>query len=216
MNLTRLMALGTLALYGPTHGHQIRRLADVSNAGEWSGVSPGALYRELRLMEGEGLVEALRTEQIGRRPARTVYAITGDGRLELGALRVQAIRSMDYGPDGLGVALTFAFEGADREELRDLLRARRDRCAISARELETQRERGLAAGYLTPVEAAVMRRGVLHAEAEVAWHDDFDKLLAALPGEQPEGPAWGLSRHAGWRAPSPAGSARSRRSAGWT
>lgn len=210
------MALGTLARSGPTHGHQIRRLVDVCNAGEWSGVSPGALYRELRLMEGEGLVEALRTEQVGRRPARTVYAITADGRLELGALRVQAVRGMDHGPDALGVALTFAFEGADREELRELLRARRDRCAIGARELDATRERGLAAGYLTPVEAAVMRRGVLHADAEVAWHDDFDKLLAGLPGEQPEGPAWGLSRRAGSRARSPAESARSRRSAGWT
>jgi DNA-binding PadR family transcriptional regulator len=193
VNLTRLMALGTLARYGPTHGHQIRRLADVCNAGEWSGVSPGALYRELRLMEGEGLVEAVRTEQVGRRPARTVYAITAGGQLELGALRVQAVRGMDHGPDALGVALTFAFEGADREELRDLMRARRDRCEIGARELDAARERGLAAGYLTPVEAAVMRRTALHAEAEVAWHDDFDKLLAALPAgpARPARPAEG-------------------------
>jgi len=175
------MALGTLARYGPTHGHQIRRWAEVTNAGEWSGVSVGALYRELRSMEGEGLVQALRTEQVGRRPARTVYAITGEGHLELGSLRVQAIRSMDTGPDPLGVALTFAFEGADREEVRDLLRARRERCAIGAMEIEANRERGLAAGYLTPVEAAVMRRAVLRVEAEVAWHDDFDKLLATLP-----------------------------------
>jgi hypothetical protein len=132
-------------------------------------------------MEGEGLVRALRTEQVGRRPARTVYAITTDGELELGSLRVQAIRSLEHGPDMLGVALTYAFDGADRDELRDLLRARRDRIAIGARELDAARERGLAAGYLTPVEAAVMRRGVLHANTDVAWHDDFDKLLAEAP-----------------------------------
>ena len=58
MNLTRLMALGTLARYAPQHGHQIRRLADLTNVGEWGGVAVGALYRELRAMEGEGLVEA--------------------------------------------------------------------------------------------------------------------------------------------------------------
>ena len=68
MNLTRLMALGTLARYGPQHGHQIRRLADLTNVGEWGGVSAGALYRELRSMESEGLVETVRTEQVGRRP----------------------------------------------------------------------------------------------------------------------------------------------------
>ncbi len=175
------MALGTLDRYGPTHGHQIRRLAELTNAGEWSGVSVGGLYRELRLMEGEGLVEALRTEQIGRRPARTVYAITPDGTTELASLRVHAIRSMEWGQDAMSVALTFAFEGADRGELRDLLRARRDRFAISARELEATRQRGSSAGYLTPVEAEVMRRAVMHAEAEVTWHDDFDKLLADMP-----------------------------------
>ena len=94
MNLTRLMALGTLARYGPQHGHQIRRLAEVTNVGEWGGVSVGALYRELRAMEREGLVEQIRTERVGRRPARTVYQITGEGRLELTALRDQAIRPL--------------------------------------------------------------------------------------------------------------------------
>lgn len=192
MNLTRLMALGTLARNGPTHGHQIRRLAEVARAGEWSGVSVGALYRELRLMEAEGLVEAVRTEQVGRRPARTVYAITSDGGMELAALRVQAIRSMDTGPDALGVALTFTFDGADRDELRDLLRARRERLAIGARELESARERGVTAGYLTPVESAMMRRGVLLAETDVSWHDMFDQLLAALPPG--DGPAPSLCR----------------------
>src|SRR5262250_994935 len=105
MNLTRLMALGTLARYGPQHGHQIRRLAEVTNVGEWGGVSVGALYRELRAMEREGLVERVRTEQVGRRPARTVYAVTGEGLLELGMLREQAIRSIHWWPDPLGVAL---------------------------------------------------------------------------------------------------------------
>src|SRR5579875_1806477 len=117
MNLTRLMALGTLASHGPLHGHQIRRLAEVSDDGRWGGVSVGALYRELRLMEGEGLIRAIRTEQVGRRPARTVYSITGEGKLELALLRERAFRSQEVGPDPLGVALTFAMHGADRQQV---------------------------------------------------------------------------------------------------
>src|SRR6516225_4522792 len=105
MNLTRLMVLGTLAVHGPRHGHEIRRLAELTNVGEWGGVSVGALYRELRVMETESLVEAVRTEQVGRRPARTVYQITGDGRIELVTLRDRAIRPTEIGPDPLGVAL---------------------------------------------------------------------------------------------------------------
>src|SRR6185437_4563453 len=178
MNLTRLMALGTLVRYGPQHGHQIRRLADLTDVAEWGSVSVGALYRELRAMEHEGLVECLRTEQVGRRPARTVYAITGEGRLERTALRAHALAEQEMCPDALGVALIFAVDGMDRQQLRDALRARRDRLAISGRELAADRERGLARGYLSPLESATMRRGEMHIETEVRWHDDLDALLA--------------------------------------
>jgi DNA-binding PadR family transcriptional regulator len=178
MNLTRLMALGTLARYGPQHGHQIRRLADLTDVGEWGGVSVGALYRELRAMEREGLVEALRTEQVGRRPARTVYAVTLEGRVELTSLRAHAITTTDTAPDALAVALIFAVDDIDRQELRDALRTRRDRLVISGRELAADRERGLARGYLSPLESATMRRGEMRIETEVRWHDEMDALLA--------------------------------------
>jgi DNA-binding PadR family transcriptional regulator len=178
MNLTRLMALGTLVRYGPQHGHQIRRLADLTDVAKWGGVSVGALYRELRAMEREGLVETLRTERVGRRPARTVYAITGEGRLELTTLRAHALAEMETGPNALAVALIFAVDGMDREELRGALRARRDRLAIVGRELAADRERGLARGYLSPLESATMRRGEMHVETEVRWHDELDALFA--------------------------------------
>lgn len=178
MNLTRLMALGTLARYGPQHGHQIRRLADLTDVGEWGGVSVGALYRELRAMEREGLVETLRTEQVGRRPARTVYAMTEEGRLELINLRTHALSELESGPNALAVALIFALDDIDREELRDIMRARRDRLEISGRALAAERERGVAKGYLSPMESAAMRRGEMHIETEVRWHDEFDALFA--------------------------------------
>jgi DNA-binding PadR family transcriptional regulator len=179
MNLTRLMALGTLARHGPQHGHQIRRIAEVTNVGEWGGVSVGALYRELRVMERDGLVERIRTEQVGRRPERTVYALTDDGRLELLTLRDRAIRLVDTASDPFGVAFMFAFADEDRDELRGMLRARRDRLAITGRELADDRRRGLAQGHLNPLEAASMRRGEMHIEAEVRWLDEMDKLFAA-------------------------------------
>ena len=182
MNLTRLMVLGVLAQHGPRHGHEIRRMAEVTNVGEWGGVSVGALYRELRLMEAEGLVEEVRTEQVGRRPARTVYSITGEGQLELAMLREKAVRSMHWGPDPLGVALTFG--DTDPEELADWLRARRDMYAITCTQIEAERERLVAKGYLGPLPAAVMRRAQLHAETEVRWHDEFAKILAELPATE--------------------------------
>ena len=192
MNLTRLMVLGTLARHGPRHGHEIRRLAELTDVGEWGGVSVGALYRELRAMESEGLVETVRTEKVGRRPARTVYAITDEGWLELAVLRERAVRGTHGGPDPLGVALTFGGAGVDREELRSWMRGRRDLLAIAATQIEAERQRLVAKGYLGPVAAAVMRRGQMHAETEVRWHDEFAKILAELPaGEDFADQAWG-------------------------
>lgn len=183
MNLTRLMALGILARSGPSHGHHIRRVADLTDVGEWGGVSVGALYRELRAMEREGLIEAARTEKVGNRPERTVYAITDEGRLELTTLREQAIKPpLASGPDPLGVALLFAADGLDREQLRRTLRARREMLAIWVAEVTAERAELIAKGYLDVLAAAVMRRGIAHAEAEVRWHDELDATLAGPGG----------------------------------
>ena len=180
MNLTRLMALGILARSGPSHGHHIRRVADVTNVGEWGGVSVGALYRELRAMEREGLVEAARTEKVGNRPERTVYAITDEGQLELTTLREQAIRPLESGPNPLGVALTFAAAGMDRE------RAAPDPAGPAGHAGDPgRRGRSPTATSWSPREASTcsraadIRRGILHTEAEIRWHDELDAELAA-------------------------------------
>lgn len=183
MNLTRLVVLGALAKQGNLHGHQIRRWAETTGVGYWGGVSVGALYRELRSMEGEGLVEALRTEKVGRRPARTVYGITSEGHLELAVLRAAAINDLAPPPDPLGVALTFAGPGDDLEVFASWMRARRDQLAIAAGQVESKTKSLVAKGYVNAVEAAVMRRSVMLLEAEVRWHDEFAGLMADLPAD---------------------------------
>jgi DNA-binding PadR family transcriptional regulator len=178
------MALGILARNGPSHGHQIRRVADLTNVGEWGGVSVGALYRELRAMEREGLIEAARTERVGNRPERTVYAITAEGHLELTTLREQAIRPLGSGPDPLGVALLFAAEGIDPAELRRNLRTRREMLAIAVAQTAADREQLMAKGFIDMLAAAVMRRAILDTEAEIRWHDELDAALAKANGDE--------------------------------
>jgi DNA-binding PadR family transcriptional regulator len=173
------MSLGILARSGPSHGHHIRRLAEVTNVGEWGGVSVGALYRELRTMEQEGLIEAARTEKVGNRPERTVYQITDEGQLELTTLREQAIRQHEFGPNPLGVALTFATAGVNREQLRRALRARRDMLAIRVAEVIADRDALVAEQKIDLLAAANIQRGIVHTEAEIRWHDELDAQLAA-------------------------------------
>src|SRR5690242_8430954 len=181
MNLTRLMVLGELAHHGPRHGHQIRRDAEMTNVGSWGGVSVGALYRELRCLEEERLVEPIRTEQVGRRPARTIYRITEEGRRELSILRRQAILDLHPGPDALGVALMFGGVG-ERDELAMLLRARRQAVANLFEGLTAKRTYLASKGQLSPADEAVFRRAELHLEAGLRWHDEFAPLLIKAAG----------------------------------
>src|SRR6516225_578977 len=108
MNLSRLMILGLLADRGPMHGHQIRRAGELTNAEVWGGITGGAIYSELRKLGAEGLIRAVREEQVGRRPARTVYEITGEGRLELVVQRDAALDVVFGSADPVSVVLLFA------------------------------------------------------------------------------------------------------------
>jgi hypothetical protein len=96
-----------------------------------------------------------------------------------------------WGTDPLGVALTFAGTGQDREELVSWLQARREALASAARMVEEERHRLLARGYIGPVQGSAMRRAVIMMDAEVRWHDEFAKLLAELPPDEADGDAAG-------------------------
>jgi DNA-binding PadR family transcriptional regulator len=178
MNLSRLMILGLLAERGPMHGHQIRRLAELTNAEVWGGITGGALYAELRKLDGDGLVQVVRAEQVGRRPARTVYEITEEGRLELVVQREAALAVVFGSADPVSVVLLFA-AGADASDLAERLAARRRRVAAQLEAMAAERERLTGQGLLPPLAAAAFRRGELRLEAELAWHEEFERQLAA-------------------------------------
>jgi DNA-binding PadR family transcriptional regulator len=185
MNLSRLMILGLLAERGPMHGHRIRRTAELTNAEVWGGITGGALYAELRKLGGEGLIEAIREEQVGRRPARTVYQITEEGRLELVVQRDAALEVVFGSADPLSVVLLFA-AGTDPAELSERLAARRRRIEAQLEATAAERERLTGQGVLPPLAVAAFRRGELRLEAELRWHEEFGRQLAAgvagMPG----------------------------------
>jgi DNA-binding PadR family transcriptional regulator len=178
MNLSRLMILGLLAERGPMHGHQIRRIAELTNAGVWGGITGGALYAELRKLDGEGLIEAIREERVGRRPARTVYQITQEGRLELVVQRDAALEVVFGSADPVSVVLLFA-AGTDPAELSERLAARRRRIEGQLEAMIAERTRLTGQEVLSPLAVAAFRRGELRLEAELRWHDEFGRQLVA-------------------------------------
>ena len=176
MNLTRLMILGLLARNGPRHGYQIRYDAEVTDVGRWGGVSVGALYRELRQMETETLLEAVRTEQIGHRPVRTVYRITPAGLATLRLLREQALTDLYLSPDAVGVALLFGGIDAAGDVLA-FLRARKETIERENAATSAERERLEATGILAPLDRAVFRRQEFLRAAELQWFDEVEQRL---------------------------------------
>jgi DNA-binding PadR family transcriptional regulator len=179
------MILGLLAERGPMHGHQIRRAGELANAEVWGGITGGALYAELRKLAAEELIRAVREEQVGRRPARTVYEITEEGRLELTIQRDAALDVIFGSADPVSVVLLFAV-GGNLDDLRERLAARSRRVAVQLDSMASERERLTAQGLLTPLATAAFRRGELRLEAELRWHEEFDAKLvpdAGRPGE---------------------------------
>lgn len=182
VNLSRLTILGLLSERGPMHGHQVRRTSELVNAETWGGITGGALYSELRRLAAEGLIRAVRTEQLGRRPARTVYEITEDGREELTVQREEALNRVMDGADAVTVVLLFA-SGGRLGELRRRLGERRARVVAELESTRTERRRLQDQGILGVLEVGAFRRGEYRLEAELIWQAEFDRQLSEAERE---------------------------------
>lgn len=183
MNSTRLFVLGMLARGGAMHGHQIRRAAQIDRTELWADVKPGSLYGALHRMEAEGVIEALRTEQEGNRPARTVYEITREGQAELTAHRDEALTHTRLRPDPIDLALQFTGD-LSQEELQAVLEERRT--ALAAEQASWLRLRSMAEPYLSPMDKMTFRHTLLRLETELTWHDELIAQLPTVFTEQPE------------------------------
>lgn len=167
------MILGLLAEQGPMHGHQIRRTGELTNAEVWGGITGGAIYAELRRLHSDSLISPVRSEQVGRRPARTVYEITDEGRVELVVQREAALDALFPSADPVSVVLLFA-AGTDPDELRRRLAARRHKVQMQLDAMVEERTRLTGLGVLTPIAVVAFRRGELRLESELRWHDEFE------------------------------------------
>lgn len=175
MNSTRLYVLGALARYGPMHGHQIRRVAQVDRIEFWADVKPGSLYGALHRMAAEGIIEVVRTEQEGNLPARTVYGVTEAGLAELHAHRDEALRDTRVPTDPVDVALGFS-DDLDAEDLATALRNRRMALAATLATLHQLHDQ--ARPYLAGLEPMIFQHRIGRLRCEIEWHD---AMIAELP-----------------------------------
>ncbi len=163
----RLFVLATLDRLGEAHGHEVTREAAIDRTENWAHVSQGALYSALRRCETDGLITPVRTEQIGKFPARTVYRLTAAGRDVLDRSRSEAWRRIGLSPDPFDLALSVA-DGQDPAELRTAIQHRLDQYLQALHGLQVEFE--VLRARLEPTAVAVFEHVMLRHETEVAWH----------------------------------------------
>ncbi len=170
MSAARLLILGVLQFKSPAHGYEIRRELESWHAEHWAHIAYGSIYFALNKMADEGLVAAVRTDQVGKRPARTLYTITDVGKEEFQRLLRDYWWDRKPFIDPFQVALTFMNQ-LPREELLLALRYRADRIRafLNAFQLRT------AHIYSPDTPRHILenfRLAIAHEEAELRWTEE--------------------------------------------
>src|SRR3989442_1078843 len=122
-NLTRLIVVWLLSEH-PLHGYQIKRIIGDPGLRSWFPIEFASIYSVLRFLEKAGYAKQIRTERLGRRPARRRYAITARGRDYFAELLREAWRRPSPLAQPIDVALAAMAELSD-DDLRALLAERR-------------------------------------------------------------------------------------------
>ncbi len=181
MSSIRLFILAALADGGETHGHQLRQLAEKEHIDEWTDITVGALYGAIKRMAAEGLIEEVRTEQIGSYPERQIWGITRDGRVALHGLRLAAFREIVQRADPVDLAIS----RLDRNHLDDVPALLNSRTTnLRALLTETEAHHAVIDRYLTPLERVVMTHRTARLRAEIAWHDHLIEQLPELLADE--------------------------------
>jgi len=183
----RLFVLATLDRLGEAHGHEVTREAAVDQMETWAHVSQGALYSALRTCERDGLVFPVRTEQVGRFPARTVYALTDDGRTALEQARTAALARTGLPADPFDLALSVS-DGGDPAILRAVIEQRVQHYTQALTGLQDEFQ-GLL-HRLEPTAIAVFQHVMLRHQTEITWHkqllDQVEAFSTPRPATEPQ------------------------------
>ncbi|GAA4953524.1 PadR family transcriptional regulator [Streptomonospora halophila] len=190
-----LTALTVLALLrtGPSHPYELHRMITQTHRDFVTGL-PRSLYHAVDRLEKAEFIAPVDTEREGRRPERTVYELTGEGRRELAARLRYLLERPD--PDTSVFVAAVSFMGClPVQEARYCLQAR-----AAALEAEIAGGDAHAAslgrelprlllleneyvGALRRAELAWVRAVVADIDSgTLTWPDDIAELARRLPG----------------------------------
>jgi DNA-binding PadR family transcriptional regulator len=123
VSVTRLLVLGVVRIFQPSHGYLVRRELASWQAAEWAQLNPGSVYNALRALTKDNLLveEPDKTPSSG---SRTRYRLTVDGEQEFQRLVREALWQLHpYEPAWLLAGMSFWWV-LSRDEVLAALRAR--------------------------------------------------------------------------------------------
>lgn len=110
MSVTRLLVLGAVRIFQPTHGYFVRRELTSWQVAEWASLNPGSIYNALRVLTKEQMLveeEDGDTSSTSSR-SRTLYRLTVDGEQEFQRLVREALWQLHpYEPGWLFAGMSF-------------------------------------------------------------------------------------------------------------
>ena len=171
------LAVMNLLVEHPMHPYEMKSKMKERGHDQVIRLKGGSIYDTVERLESGGFIQAQETSREGRRPERTVYAITETGREEIMAwLRELLAQPVNEYPQ-FGAALAF-FAALDQDEVVRLLKVRtallEGQAAGEEKQLKTFIEMGLPRLFLVEGEY-----GVAMKRAEVDW---VRKLIVEIEG----------------------------------
>lgn len=115
----KLIVLGLL-MEGEKHPYEIGQIVKEREMDRYIKYQKGSLYYAAEQLEKKGLIEVAGTVRDSKRPDRTVYRITDQGRDEFQNLLIKQYENMDYFYDRIYAALAFSCHGEQAEILQAL------------------------------------------------------------------------------------------------
>ena len=171
------LAVMNLLVEQPMHPYEMKSKMKERGHDQVIRLKGGSIYDTVERLESGGFIQAQETSREGRRPERTVYAITETGREEIMAwLRELLAQPVNDYPQ-FAAALAF-FAALDKDEVVRLLKVRtallEGQVAGEEKQLKTFMEMGLPRLFLVEVEYALAMK-----RAEADW---VRKLIVEIEG----------------------------------
>lgn len=160
------IAVLALLREAPMHPYQMQRLLRARHKDEILALKRGSLYHAIRRLQQSGLITAESTERDGRRPERTVYAITPAGQAALLSVLRRIVATPKRESSEFMAAMSFLVHISADEAVQQL----RERGRRLNRQIEAQ-SAGLkaASAFVAPIHLIESEYLVAMLRAELAW-----------------------------------------------